>query len=189
MTKVTTRFWKVGNAGTASASHRLTRLRKSVESAANHLTGDKKIMQIHSSRRRAIISGWLTWDMAFITFPISEALLGAAYGQLKDALALAAPGKSAPPFDVGLPKSSANCMNCHYGVETMVVQRAGRDFPHSPHVLEQKLACTTCHSNEVKHGSMILDAAACNKCHHTPAARRQVAMREVPHPAGLHLCW
>lgn len=97
--------------------------------------------------------------------PYAEALLGAAYRQLQSAYQLAGGGALAR-FEVGLPKQGADCMNCHYGVETMVVQRLGRSFPHAPHVLGQKLACTTCHSNEIKHGSRTLGPAACNQCHH-----------------------
>jgi len=98
--------------------------------------------------------------------PFAESLLGAAYSQLQQAYAIVSPAGKLATFDVGLPKSGADCMNCHYGVETMTVKRAGRDFPHTPHVLEQKLACTTCHSNEVKHGSMTLGKDECNQCHH-----------------------
>jgi len=102
--------------------------------------------------------------------PYAESLLGAAYNQLVQAYAITAPGGKLPSFDIGLPKTDANCMNCHYGVETMVVKRVGREFPHSPHVLEQKLACTTCHSNDVKHGSLTLSKSECNQCHHKPSA-------------------
>lgn len=98
--------------------------------------------------------------------PYSESLLGTAYTQLKAAYAVARPGSSLAPFEIGMPNSGANCMNCHYGIETIAVQRAGRTFPHAPHVLEKKLACTTCHSNDVKHGQLILDKSACNTCHH-----------------------
>jgi nitrate/TMAO reductase-like tetraheme cytochrome c subunit len=105
--------------------------------------------------------------------PYAEALLGAAYSQLQSAYQFS--GGKVPEFDVGLPKQSADCMNCHYGVETMAVARAGRSFPHSPHVLTQKLACTMCHSNEIKHGSLALQPADCNSCHHKPTAEGQAA--------------
>lgn len=99
--------------------------------------------------------------------PFSESLLGTAYGQLSKAADLAG-GVRLPVFEFGLPKHGAECMNCHYGVETMVVQRQNQSFPHAEHVLKQKLACTKCHSNEVKHGELILTQAACNECHHKP---------------------
>lgn len=112
--------------------------------------------------------------------PFAESLLETAYNQLQSAYALSGRTGSLPRFETGLPKTDANCMTCHYGVETMVVKRAGRDFPHSPHVLNQKLACTTCHSNEMKHGTLSLSREACNQCHHKPPAEGS------PDCAGCH---
>ncbi|MFN3821947.1 MAG: hypothetical protein ACK4OO_06395, partial [bacterium] len=98
--------------------------------------------------------------------PYAEALLGASYSQLESAYRLAIPQGKLPTFEVGLPHGAENCMACHYGVETMVVQRTTRPFPHRPHVLTQKLDCLYCHDNRVRHGSLRLTSQECNSCHH-----------------------
>ena len=111
--------------------------------------------------------------------PFAESLLGTAYQQLSNASNLVG-DVELPAFDAGLPKQGAECMNCHYGVETMIVQRKGGDFPHSPHVLGQKLACTKCHSNEIKHGQLALSKVGCNECHHKAEAGK------IPSCVGCH---
>ncbi|MBM3328292.1 MAG: hypothetical protein FJY67_02305 [Calditrichaeota bacterium] len=99
--------------------------------------------------------------------PYAEALLGTAYGQLQSAYQMARPGANPGSFEIGLPKSGADCMTCHYGVETMIVQRTtGSPFPHSPHVLQHGLACLKCHDNSKRHGSLALSRNECNSCHH-----------------------
>ncbi len=97
--------------------------------------------------------------------PFAESLLEAAFEQLSSAGKLAGIN-NLPTFESGLPKSGAECMKCHYGVETMTIQRKGTDFPHATHVLGQKLSCTECHSNEVKHGTLSISTESCNQCHH-----------------------
>jgi len=136
-----------------------------VNSAVNGLTGNRRMEAdslVNAAKHNIVM---VDLGHGIHNIPFAESLLGTAFEQLSAAGKLAG-GLNLPTFETGLPKQDAQCMNCHYGVETMVVQRQGRDFPHSTHVLGQKLACTVCHSNEVKHGTLSLSPTNCNECHH-----------------------
>lgn len=155
--------WKKGN---RERIRQIKEIYQTVAQATRSLTGDGKIKADSLLKVSLYNIEMVELGHGVHNIPYAEALLGAAYRQLKEAYHLAQPKASLPPFEVGLPSGSENCMNCHYGVETMVVQRATRPFPHSPHVLTQKLSCTQCHDNRVKHGSLILSQDECNRCHH-----------------------
>jgi len=62
------------------------------------------------------------------------------------------------------PKSE--CYSCHIGIETKTVEAFGRTFPHQAHLVKANLPCGNCHSNERKHGELILTQESCNNCHH-----------------------
>ena len=136
-----------------------------VETVVKGLSGSRKqdADSLISSARHNIVMVDLGHGIHNI--PFAESLLGTAFQQLSAAANLVG-NVTLPAFETGLPKQGAECMNCHYGVETMIVQRQGRDFPHANHVIGQKLACTKCHSNEIKHGQLSLSKAGCNECHH-----------------------
>jgi hypothetical protein len=59
------------------------------------------------------------------------------------------------------------CKNCHYGQEEITVEAFGIQFPHSIHIVEQKLPCSKCHSNYQQHGETIISKKECLQCHHT----------------------
>jgi hypothetical protein len=59
-----------------------------------------------------------------------------------------------------------DCANCHTGVERVTTNFQGMQFAHEKHVLDQGIACSTCHSNAVEHGELVLSPASCNSCHH-----------------------
>jgi len=61
------------------------------------------------------------------------------------------------------------CSNCHSGIERKTRQVFGWNFPHYKHVTSQKMVCAKCHSNEGKHGQMIMKRNDCMSCHHQHA--------------------
>jgi hypothetical protein len=110
----------------------------------------------------------------------------AAHALLRQALEEAekswkAAGKAAPPAPSLAPDpAEETCARCHYGIEasrpTVV---AGVEFDHRTHVIEQGLACVSCHSpNDLflddrrtfdpAHGSTV-SPAECARCHHAGA--------------------
>ena len=41
------------------------------------------------------------------------------------------------------------------------------NFSHNKHIVDQKISCNKCHSNETKHGTLIVNKQGCNSCHHS----------------------
>jgi hypothetical protein len=58
------------------------------------------------------------------------------------------------------------CSNCHAGIVEINTQVFGLNFPHEKHLIEQKIQCSTCHSNVRKHGEFIASKQSCAVCHH-----------------------
>ncbi len=91
--------------------------------------------------------------------------------------------------------SKSLCEKCHEGFEQKEIDIYGLKFYHTKH-LSMGIACNTCHNNEMQHGSITKDRAACLNCHHTQkkvgcvschptqnAMRQGTAFKEVKGPA------
>jgi len=71
-----------------------------------------------------------------------------------------------PPFQVETPITPGDCSNCHSGLELKKINIFGWQYSHADHVKAQGLACIRCHSNEQKHGQLIIGKQDCMNCHH-----------------------
>ena len=60
---------------------------------------------------------------------------------------------------------SAECLNCHFGIEYMKQPAFGREFPHGTHVVSARLRCTVCHEGMDHHGEIKLSEDGCDNCH------------------------
>jgi hypothetical protein len=67
------------------------------------------------------------------------------------------------------------CLECHFGIEHIAARAFGRDFPHGAHVVRARLRCAACHGGMDQHGTLHIDASACDRCH----ARIQQPMAAV----------
>lgn len=96
----------------------------------------------------------------------SQELLLASFSKLEEALQLI--GSSYKPEKLSrLPDTTPNqCSVCHIGIEEIPRQVFGLRFSHEPHLVQQKLACATCHSNAKRHGELIASKQTCAPCHH-----------------------
>lgn len=92
------------------------------------------------------------------------------------------------PVRVPVEKVSAavpgECGACHVGIEEIVRPFQGVNFQHKIHIVDQKLKCTTCHSNARRHGEVVLDLQKCNNCHHQT---QQLARCEDCHQVAASL--
>lgn len=61
----------------------------------------------------------------------------------------------------------SECRNCHYGIEETEVAIFGITFKHDDHVAKHDLDCSTCHSHQVRHGTLVRTRENCLNCHHT----------------------
>jgi hypothetical protein len=96
----------------------------------------------------------------------SQQLLQAAYDIMVDALRTAGSSYKLQSFQASAKEVPSQCGACHAGIEEINAQIFGLDFPHKNHLTEQKIQCSTCHSNARKHGELIATKKSCAACHH-----------------------
>ena len=101
-----------------------------------------------------------------ITF--AELLIGKGYENLNLALETVGADYRLSGWETSSVVPS-ECANCHTGIETITTPYLGRSFSHSNHLVDQGIACQTCHSNAQRHGQMILPSERCTNCHHSEA--------------------
>lgn len=61
----------------------------------------------------------------------------------------------------------SECSSCHQRMEDYKpVPAFGVDFKHSAHIVNQKMTCDNCHTNQPKHGTLWINKQSCTSCHH-----------------------
>ena len=99
-----------------------------------------------------------------VTF--SQELLMAAYNKMLDALRVIDSRYKPQDFQIVSGEIPTLCANCHAGIEEINKDIFGLNFPHKKHLIEQKIECSTCHSNVREHGEFIATKQSCATCHH-----------------------
>ena len=99
-----------------------------------------------------------------VTF--SQELLMAAYNKMLDALQVIDSRYKPQNFQIVSGEIPTLCANCHAGIEEINKDIFGLNFPHKKHLIEQKIECSTCHSNVREHGEFIATKQSCATCHH-----------------------
>ena len=61
------------------------------------------------------------------------------------------------------------CYSCHAGIQEVTKNIFGKNFSHKTHIVQNGLQCNRCHSNENKHGQLLVSQSGCNSCHHNSA--------------------
>ncbi len=61
----------------------------------------------------------------------------------------------------------SECINCHFGMEDVIVNVFDIDFSHNIHLVKNRLECSQCHSNRTQHGELLMSKSDCLSCHHT----------------------
>lgn len=96
----------------------------------------------------------------------SQELLKAAYKKMLNALEAVDSNYKPKNFQVASSEIPTQCSNCHAGIEEISTEIFGLNFPHKKHLIEQKIKCSTCHSNIREHGEFIATKQSCATCHH-----------------------
>jgi nitrate/TMAO reductase-like tetraheme cytochrome c subunit len=96
----------------------------------------------------------------------SQELLRASYDSLVKALRSIGSSYKPESFLASAEEVPTQCSNCHAGIEEINTQIFGLNFPHKSHLVQQKIECSTCHSNERRHGKFIASKKKCAVCHH-----------------------
>jgi nitrate/TMAO reductase-like tetraheme cytochrome c subunit len=99
----------------------------------------------------------------------ADKLLVGSYGIMNEALKMVGSTKQLPEFKSSSEFVPNECYNCHAGIQETKVKVFGKDFSHNTHIVKQRLQCNKCHSNDTKHGQLILTENSCNNCHHSNA--------------------
>jgi hypothetical protein len=99
-----------------------------------------------------------------VTF--SQGLFMAAYDKMLEALLVIDSRYKPQTFQIVSGEIPTLCANCHAGVEEFSTEIFGMHFPHKKHLIEQKIECSSCHSNVRTHGEFIATKKSCAACHH-----------------------
>jgi hypothetical protein len=70
------------------------------------------------------------------------------------------------------PPYQSPCLQCHSGIEEQKGEIFGRRYAHTPHVVEHKIECTTCHRphDQKPEGEITrFGPSGCESCHHQEA--------------------
>jgi len=96
----------------------------------------------------------------------SQELLKAAHDKMLEALQTVNSEYKPQAFQIVSGEIPTLCANCHAGIEEFSTEIFGMKFPHKKHLIEQKIECSTCHSNARTHGEFIATKKSCASCHH-----------------------
>lgn len=99
-----------------------------------------------------------------ITF--ADKLLVASYNLMKKALSVIGSSSGLPVFQSSADFVPNECYNCHSGIQEISVKKFDMKFSHNLHIATKRIACVKCHSNQNKHGELIVTKDGCNSCHH-----------------------
>ncbi|MBD3290513.1 hypothetical protein GF337_17040 [candidate division KSB1 bacterium] len=96
----------------------------------------------------------------------ADELLRSAHEKLRQALNTAGSKISLRPYPKTSDAVPAECNTCHYGIEIQKKLIFGMEFSHKNHVVDRMQTCKVCHSNDRKHGELIMTKSKCANCHH-----------------------
>jgi nitrate/TMAO reductase-like tetraheme cytochrome c subunit len=96
----------------------------------------------------------------------SDELLSASYGFLNESLEKIKSTYIPPALSRSSDVIPSQCANCHTGIENRKVYTFELMFDHGRHVIDGDLKCGTCHSNQRRHGELIVNKENCLSCHH-----------------------
>jgi predicted CXXCH cytochrome family protein len=100
------------------------------------------------------------------------ALFEKAHEQMNEARRSRGLAPLATPW-MSVAAGSADCLNCHQGIERQSARFGARTYAHGPHVTGAKLECQTCHRPHAERapGEIVrFGAKGCVPCHHQKTA-------------------
>ncbi|HUU45193.1 MAG TPA: cytochrome c3 family protein [Acidobacteriota bacterium] len=117
------------------------------------------------------------YEMVHLGRPIhnivfANALLGSAYDRLQEFFVLADPGYQVVSLPANGTVVPSDCANCHSGIEEIDEPIFGLVYSHKRHLVNAQLTCSRCHSNQTRHGELIVQRKDCLSCHHSQQERQ-----------------
>ncbi len=137
----------------------------------SHATDEKKseaksLLADAKYNYQMVKKGNIVHNVAF-----SDELLMASFSTIQKALNTIGSTSPLPVFTLyGSSIIPTRCVNCHYGIEDITVNVFDMKFPHELHILKNGTSCDRCHSNQRRHGELLLTEKndCLSSCHHTP---------------------
>ncbi len=148
----------------------IARLTQILDTTTASIEKNKTHKNYHSARKKLDDASYnyklVKYGNSIHNIAFANILMEKSYQLAKASLQeLGVPVKIAP-FQVQTPITPGDCSNCHVGLELKVLPVFGWQYSHAIHVKKQGLACNRCHSNEQKHGALIITKQDCMNCHH-----------------------
>lgn len=109
----------------------------------------------------------------------SQELLSVSFKKVEQALQAINSSYKPQYYMTGSKVVPTLCSNCHTGIEEINTHVFGLTFPHKKHLVEQKIQCSTCHSNVRKHGEFIATKQSCSVCHHKNPKKDCTSCHEI----------
>jgi hypothetical protein len=107
----------------------------------------------------------------------ADKLLIASYNLLGQALTTIGSSVKLPIFQSSSEFIPNECYNCHSGIQEISKKIFDMNFSHNQHIAKEKLPCSQCHSNQNKHGELIVSKQTCNNCHHASGKTNDACAR------------
>ncbi len=144
----------------------LTKVKKQVENTVMDDSTKKKVQELLDEaiyNFDLVKTGNIVHNVAY-----SDELLESSYKDIKRVLKTIQSDIKLPDMSVYSKLIPSECRNCHYGQEEINVSVFGIEFSHNIHIEKNHLKCDKCHSNQKRHGELIITRQECLSCHHTP---------------------
>lgn len=107
----------------------------------------------------------------------ADKLLIGAYSLMKQSLSTIGSTNMLPEFKSASEFIPNECFNCHSGIQEISIKKYDMNFSHNQHIVNQKIVCSKCHSNEQKHGALIITKQNCNNCHHSQSKTNETCAK------------
>ena len=159
------RIWK------ETSSEKISETGKLIDRTADEVKRSQKKAAVKSLAEEQLDKAKHNYNLVKNGRPIhnikySDELLSASYNYLVEALKTVDSDYHLPKFTASSKVVPSQCANCHTGIEEKSVYIFEMKFEHGRHVVSASLKCGTCHSNQRKHGELVVNKENCMSCHH-----------------------
>lgn len=151
----------------------MNKLASILDNIEKKISGNKKAPDYEEARKKMEDARYnyklVKFGNSIHNISFANRLMESSYQSAKASLESAGIRQKVPPFRTQAPITPGDCSNCHAGLELIQLRVFGWNYSHAVHIKQQGLSCNRCHSNEQKHGQLIIAKNDCMSCHHQDA--------------------
>jgi nitrate/TMAO reductase-like tetraheme cytochrome c subunit len=154
-----------------TSSRKLSIVENQINRAEREIRDSGKKAEIKNSARETLEKAKHNYNLVKNGRPIhnikySDELLSSSYNFIVEALKTVGSGYRPPELLASSKIVPSQCANCHTGIEERSVYVFQMQFNHERHIVSAGLKCNRCHSNQRKHGELVVNRQDCMNCHH-----------------------